>query len=196
MDNETWQRIDVEDALSRLSAEETDACANVLSGSQHTSLKIMPNHHIDSDGDLRGFMFTCSLSDKAEVLPINKRMCDMTSLYECSVHVDSDQIFHPDALRIINDCDTYIEKIKDYIKSLKPCTNEPAGFDCISDNSTSSRYHQYAADQRVWAESEPAKVGIYHAFTRSHTKDRREHKLYIVVSGWPPGNRTHQPMQP
>ena len=168
MDNETWQRIDVEDALSRLSAEETDACANVLSGSQHTSLKIMPNHHIDSDGDLRGFMFTCSLSDKAEVLPINKRMCDMTSLYECSVHVDSDQIFHPDALRIINDCDTYIEKMKDYIKSLKHCTNEPAGFACISDNSTSS----------------------------SHTKDRREHKLYIVVSGWPPGNRTHQPMQP
>ena len=74
MDIETWQRIDVEDALSRLSAEETDACANVLSGSQHTSLKIMPNHHIDSDGDLRGFMFTCSLSDKADVLPINKRI--------------------------------------------------------------------------------------------------------------------------
>ena len=102
----------------------------------------------------------------------------MTSLYECSVHVDSDQLFHPDALRIINDCDTYIAKMKKYIEGLKHCTHEPAGFDCISDNSTSSRYHQYAADQRVWAESEPAKVGIYRAFTRSHTKDRREQKKH------------------
>lgn len=184
MDTDTWQRIDLNDALSNMNLEETDACANVLKGSQHTSLKIMPNHHIDPDGDLRGFMFTCNLNDKAEVLPINKRMCDMTSLYECGLSAESDQIFHPDALRIINDCDTYVEKMKHYIQGLKSCSHEPAGFDCINDQGTDSRYHQYASDQRVWAESEPAKVGIYHAFTRSHTKDRREHKLYIVVSGW------------
>ena len=184
MDTDVQDRIDVQDAMYTLNLEENDACANVLSNSQHTTLKIMPNHHIDRDGDLRGFMFTCNVNDKASVLPINKRMCDMISLYECSDSNDMDHIFHTDALRIINECDVYRNKLKEYVMSRNNSQGEFASFDCISDVGSNSRYHQYATDQKPWRESEPAKVGIYHAFTRSHTKDKREHKLYIVVSGW------------
>ena len=38
-------------------------------------------------------------------------------------------------------------------------------------------------DRRTWAEQLPSKVGLYHAFVWKRTKDRIEHKLFIVLSG-------------
>lgn len=180
---DTTGRLDVSVACTPLNREESDACNNVLVSSQHVTLKIMPNHHIDLDGELRGYMFTSHLDDLAEVLPLNKRMFDMISLYECSVSDSHDNVFHEDALRIINDVQTYREALATYIEELQQSEIPRAGFDCIHNTDDTSRYAQHTPDQREWSETVPNRVGIYHAFTRSNTKDRREHKLYIVISG-------------
>lgn len=180
---ENHDRLDLSEALTPLNKEELDACTNVLNGSQHVTLKLLPNHHIDVDGELRGYMFNSHTDDLAEVLPFNKRMFDMISLYECGVEEESDHVFHPDALRIINDVSEYKARLADFIQQLKNTDVMPAAFDCICDGSDTSRFSQHRQDQRMWSESVPSKVGIYHAFSRSNTKDRREHKLYIIVSG-------------
>tara|TARA_B100001540_G_scaffold87754_1_gene79289 strand:+ start:3368 stop:4609 length:1242 start_codon:yes stop_codon:yes gene_type:complete len=172
-------RLDVKEALSDLNMEERDACHNVLKSSQHTLLKLMPNHHIDQSGELGGFMFVADMNEMAEVMPINKRMFDLSSLYECSAVQNKDEIFHSDALRIINDLSVYRERLAEYIESLTQSSTSPAGFDCMNDNHDS----QSLPDQRPWSESVPNTVGLYHGFSRSNTKDRREHKLFIVISG-------------
>lgn len=172
-------RLDVNEALSDLNMEERDACHNVLKSSQHTLLKLMPNHHIDQSGELGGFMFVADMNEMAEVMPINKRMFDLSSLYECSAVQNQDEIFHSDALRIINDLSVYRAKLAEYIESLTQSSTSPAGFDCMNDNHDS----QSLPDQRPWSESVPNTVGLYHGFSRSNTKDRREHKLFIVISG-------------
>lgn len=177
--DEQTSRLDVKEALSGLNMEERDACHNVLKSSQHTLLKLMPNHHIDQSGELGGFMFVADMSEMAGVMPINKRMFDLTSLYECSAVENHDGSFHPDALRIINDLSTYREKLAEYIQTLSNADISPAGFDCMND----SQETQGLPDQRTWRESVPNTVGLYHGFLRSNTKDRREHKLFIVISG-------------
>tara|TARA_B100001758_G_scaffold247914_1_gene268477 strand:+ start:15196 stop:16422 length:1227 start_codon:yes stop_codon:yes gene_type:complete len=176
-------RLDVSTAHSTLNKEERDACSNVLNTSQHVTLKVLPNHHIDADGELRGYMFLSHLDDSADVLPVNKKMFDMISMYECGTGDDTDHIFHPDALRIINNVSEYKKILGEYILELKETAIAPANFDCIHDDNDSSRFSQNHPDQRVWSESLPSRVGLYHAFSRSNTKDRREHKLFIVISG-------------
>lgn len=176
-------RLDLSNAMTALNAEEKDACDNVLNTSQHVSLKLLPNHHIDKDGELRGYVFLSHLDDMAQVLPFNKRMFDMIALYECSPGVGEDSIFHADALRMINNVPDYRERLREYVQSLEADTRAPAGFDCIPDSENLSRFSQHPPDQRTWKESIPDKIGIYHAFTRSNTKDKREHKLFIVIAG-------------
>ena len=53
------------------------------------------------------------------------------------------------------------------------------GFDCIGEADQVAEGFAPAKleDQRGWAESVPAKMGLYHAL------DQREHRLFIVVSG-------------
>ena len=176
-------RLDLSSSMTALNLEERDACRNVLSMSQHVSLKLLPNHHIDEDGELRGYAFLSHIDDLAEVLPVNKRMFDMISMYECFPSSESEDVFHPHALRMINDVSRYKELLSAYVTDLKQSTVQPAGFDCIPDYDATSRFAHHRPDQRVWSESIPTKVGIYHAFTRSTTKDRREHKLFIIISG-------------
>lgn len=176
-------RLDLSAGHTTLNKEERDACANVLNTSQHVTMKVMPNHSIDSDGELRGYMFLSHVDDMASVLPINKRMFDMISLYECGSDGDHDHIFHSDALRIINQTSKYQKILGEYMLELKNTTIAQANFDCIHDNIDASRFTKNHPDQRVWSESVPSRCGIFHAFSRSNTKDRREHKLFIVVSG-------------
>ena len=173
-------RLNLSASMTSLNQEERDACSNVLSSSHHVTLKILPNHHIDMNGELRGYMFTSHPDDLAEVLPINKRMFDMISLYECSSRSMDEGIFHPDAIRMINDIPKYRMLLEEYIQELKASDVAPANFDCINDNDDCFSSHP---DQRVWRETVPNTVGVYHAFSRSNTNDRREHKLFIVVSG-------------
>ena len=53
------ERVDVRHALYPLSALEADACQNAVQLSRHTRLKMLTNHHMNTEGELQGYVFTC-----------------------------------------------------------------------------------------------------------------------------------------
>lgn len=179
-------RIDVSYSSRRLLKEELDACESALANSKHSILKILPNHHIDVHGELRGYMFQCHAEEKAEILPICKDMFNLTAAYECvipSKYEESNVAFHPDALRIVNDTKHFHTTLSTLTSSLQSAMCKTAKFDCICEHVSDDTFMHHTPDVRQWAPSLPSRIGLYHAFVRTNTKDKIQHKLFIVVSG-------------
>ena len=57
-------------------------------------------------------------------------------------------------------------------QGLEVRTDRPAAFDCICEDNIGSRYTQRRTDERPWRPSVPTRVGLFHAFVRTHMKDR------------------------
>ena len=55
-----------------LTAQELDAARNCVAASQHTRLTLLPNHALNADGELEGFVFECCADDPASVLPLTR----------------------------------------------------------------------------------------------------------------------------
>lgn len=171
-----------------LTTEECDACESVLAESRHSVLFPLPNHHINSGGNQRGFLFECSAKDSVRAMPIGGDMFSLRCLYECQVDGKKStngcgDALHADALRVFNDRLWFQNTLQTFVTGLGERDERPASFDCICEDHGGSRYTHRAADQRLWRPSVPARVGLYHAFVRTHTKDAMEHKLFIGVSG-------------
>tara|TARA_Y100000389_G_scaffold192889_1_gene220941 strand:+ start:26605 stop:28050 length:1446 start_codon:yes stop_codon:yes gene_type:complete len=192
-------RLELKYACNPTSPEELNACENVLSKSMHSVIQLLPNHHIDSNGFLRGFKFECHAEEKATVLPIGKDMFDLISMYECKQPTFDNKmasdVIHPDAMRIFNNLVELKEKLKEFMTDFDVndvrvgqedghSKAKPASFDCIRDEISSTKYTQQVPDKRTWRESKPNRIGLYHAYVRSHKKDAIEHKMFIVVSGY------------
>ena len=75
------ERLDCTCARGPLTREELYACENVLSRSKNSLLFLLPNHHIDHTGLLRGFKFECHAEERATVMPIGKEMFDLIAMY-------------------------------------------------------------------------------------------------------------------
>lgn len=173
-------RVDLSVACVPLTEVEQEAARNAVRQSSHTHIRLLPNHHINQDGNLSGFVFTCSLEDSASVLPICSDMFAATCIYECKCNSDS---LSPDALRIFNDLDLYKTKLREIMLNLQEAV-DPAKFDCIFDDELHEDCGSVrVVDERDWVEGLPHKAGVYHAFVRSTGKDNRDHRIYIVVSG-------------
>jgi len=175
--------IDLKHAHNKCSTAELDSCRNAVRNSADTSIKLLPNHHIGSDAELHGYYFQCKLHAKARALPVSKKMFDMISMYEC-LDVDSDDTFNPTALNIVNNLPRYKSILAKYIRDLQAIPLQPAHFDCIADQNIHAGGHAYdTIDTREWRPEVPYRVGVYHTFTRSSSKDCRRHKVCIIVSG-------------
>ena len=182
-------RMDLSTATFRLSALEREAAEAVVEASQQTHLKLLPNHHMNEELELAGFHFSCNGADLARVMPVPKTLFACTAMYE--VRSTDDASFNALVLRILNDEGAARAALAGVVARLRAteCGAAPA-FDCISDADEAeaaegvlSFLTHDRSDRRVWAEQLPAKVGLYHAFVRKSTKDRMEHRLFIVVSG-------------
>lgn len=163
-------------AHRQLTSQELDAARNCVSASQHTKLTLLPNHAINPEGELEGFVFECCADDPASVLPLTKSSFATTAVYECL----------PDAatfLELSSDAPAAAKKLLEVMQSLEAETDEPLKFDCMPDWDNLSLSRQQIKDQRPWRESVPAKIGVYHAFMRTTAQNMREHKMFIVVSG-------------
>ena len=55
-------------------------------------------------------------------------------------------------------------------QGLEVQTDRPAAFDCICEDNIGSRYTQRRTDERPWRPSVPTRVGLFHAFVRTHMK--------------------------
>jgi hypothetical protein len=155
-------------------SQELDAARNCVSTSQHTKMTLLPNHALNADGELEGFVFECCTDDMASVLPLTKSSFATTAVYECL----------PDSgafLQLSSNAAQTSALLIEVVRSLEADAAEPLRFDCMPDWENASL--SQLKDQRPWRESVPAKIGVYHAFMRTTAQNMREHKLFIVVSG-------------
>lgn len=187
------RRIDLTFAVRSLSEQELEAARNVVRPSKHAVIKILPNHRLNSKGELEGFLFECSDHDPASILPLNNRLFQTTAVYDVSVGLKS-TVFNPDVLRIVMDIEKAEQALDSIIDDINNDTRPHASFNVIScedvlhedDESASSCMNVQMPsfrDQRAWREDTPEKLGLYHAFMRNNTSDEREHKLFIMASG-------------
>ena len=177
-------KIDTQHAGRELTEREQDAARNAIKDSQHVCLQFLPNHCINTDGDLQGFVFSCPDDESCQRLPINRMCTFMTTVYECRTHGEHNT-FNTDAMHLAQNLQHYQSLLSDLAEELRCSENPRAGFHCISnqqgmlfDNNTDE-----FVDQVFWEPSMPSRMGIYHAFTRCHGQDTRQHKIFIVISG-------------
>ena len=176
-------RIDSKYACRSLTDEELQACESAVCESRHSVLHALPNHHIDLLGNQRGFLFECSPQDRVSAMPIGSDMFALRCLFECRPKGGRKPGMHSDALCIFNEIPRCQQMLAAYVSELATAPEMPAAFDCICEDTKGSRYTQRRADQRPWRPSVPARVGLFHAFVRTHRKDAIEHKLFICVAG-------------
>ncbi len=183
MNEPCMQRLDMQFAGRALTEQELEACCNCLRHSQHTRMSVLPNHHIDELGNMHGFLFTCSPEDTANVLPMTPHMFSTTAVYEVKGRHGAN--FNRDAMRVIGDMASGRQALRDVLAEIRSDECAEAQFDCIGEPVEVTEGYAPAniEDQRGWAESVPAKMGLYHAFSRSYANDQREHRLFIVVTG-------------
>lgn len=172
-----------------LTSDELDSCDNILNKTRHSKLSVLPNHSINRRQEMNGFFFECHANDQATVLPMPKHLFDVTAIYEVCTQNSSGGL-NVDAIKISEHLSQYSEILTGVIKELKSRQHEEIDFDCIQENDTQHvenesymKRHLIDRDARVWCESIPDTVGIYHAFLRTNANESRKHKLYIVVKG-------------
>ena len=175
-DSTSSGRIDTKYACWPLTAEESQACESVVTESRHSVIYPLPNHYSDEKGQQRGFLFECIAKDCVSAMPIGNDMFSLQCLFECRNKQAQSPGLHKDALAIFNDIPTYQKALAAYMAELEMQTDRPAAFDCICEDNIGSRYTQRRTDERPWRLSVPARVGLFHAFVRTHMKDRIEHK--------------------
>lgn len=189
------ERVDVRQAMYPLSPLEEDACKNAVQLSPHTRLKVFPNHSMNTEGELQGFLFTCSRSDSANVLPMSRRTFNMTSVYECLPDAETPDgaaaPLNAHVIRVVQDMPRYRALLAAYAADMHTSELPFASFSCIPDVQGATRTEMgnisfltdNTVDQVAWTPSVPAKMGLYHGFTRTCTNTTREHKAYVIVSG-------------
>ena len=163
--------------------------------SQHTSLVLLPTHHLDANAQLRGFTFYAHEEDLAQVLPITPTLFEATCVYEVSSRAEFELIptqskstrFNQNVLSLLNNLPHYQEKLETVLSEMRSNTSSQASLSCMPELRNDDSLLVHYADSVPFNEGLPASVGIYHAFVHSHVSCQREHKFYIVVSG----NLTH-----
>jgi len=179
-------RCNVTHASFALTEQERGACHAALQVSQHTTLSLLPNHHMNENIELAGYHFTCPASEKASLLPIPSKMFNCIVMYEVQSEVNDG--FNEDVLRILCSRKEQQGHLDGLVQELRGNNSGVPGFSCIADEDEAQTneicYAAYnTCDQREWCDQLPRKIGVYHAFVRPLTKDSIEHKLFIVVAG-------------
>ena len=73
---------------------------------------------MNTEGELQGFKFVCRREDLAHVLPMSKKTCNMTSVYECLDEAAADgQPLNAHVMRIVQDMPAYRVRVSVYARS-------------------------------------------------------------------------------
>jgi hypothetical protein len=163
-----------------LTRQEVDAAHNSVAGSKHTKITLIPNHCLNMEGELEGFVFECSADDSATVFPLSKSTFSTIAIYECRQHNAS---AYQELMMNMAATKAKLNKIMYMIQSTQHQIDH-LKLDCMPDMELSIESPYFFKDQRSWCENTPCKNGIYHCFMRTTAKNTREHKIFIVVSGY------------
>jgi len=175
-------RIDSSSILFPLTGVEKQAAETVVSKSPHTKIKLMPNHRMNSDSELEGFCFSAHAADKASVLPISKRFFEMTCMYECESECSGS--FNGQILEIMNNMELYKQRMNDFVDDLRKNDTKPPTFNCIPTLDDTHSFTHRIVDQRVFSDSIPSTIGIFHSFASNNQRTNRTHRLFIVITNY------------
>jgi hypothetical protein len=119
--------LDTRFAHRSLTRQEHDAALNSVTSSQHTKLTVMPNHALNCEGELEGFVFECAAEDSASVLPISKSSFVTTAIYECLQ--DNGSSF----LELTTNMSATTAKLREMMENIESRDNETEHlkFDCM-----------------------------------------------------------------
>ena len=180
-------RCDAQYAIFNLTDQERGACDAALHLSQHTTIELLPNVHINEKSELSGFHFEAAGCDLASVLPIPTNLFDCIVAYEI---LSENSSFNSNVLHILQNIQEYKDKLAAIVTELQTNTTNMPNFACMQDDNDDEALNEdelvfvkNTCDREVWDDQIPRKIGLYHAFVRPHTKDSIEHKLFIVLSG-------------
>jgi hypothetical protein len=167
-----------------------------FSNSEPRLMRMLPTHHIDLQGELSGYRFSTSSTDRCSVLPINHEMFHGTSAVQCQQRGMGR--VNEDAVRLLADlpwCELTMAAVMKEIsdEASDALSSEIRGvpsFDCFpGDSGCDEHMNAFGADQasrmrdsKAWVCEKPVTIGIYHSYARRF-KDVREHCLFIVCSG-------------
>jgi len=192
-DIDLHERINRSYELYPLSKDELDTCRALLTPSKHTSIMVMPTHHINEIGEFQGFRFNAGSQVTADVLPISRKMFFGVTMTECiSPDYGNTKGVNPKAIELLSNIELCKEKIQKVLGTIQQeSLHNKASFQCMPVNAYAiheegdAYLHDYRryTDSRFWYPEPPEFIGIYHGFTRGFINDIREHKLYIVCSG-------------
>ena len=121
--------LDTRFAHRALTRQENDAALNSVASSRHTKLTIMPNHALNHEGELEGFVFECAADDPASVLPLTKSSFVTTAIYECLQ--DNGSSF----MQLTTNIGATTAKLKEIMLEIESSDNETEHlkFDCMPD---------------------------------------------------------------
>lgn len=179
----TDSRIDTSVAVRAVNEQELESARNTVSQSPMSRVAFLPNHNVGRDGQLQGFFFGCHADDSAAVLPMHNRMFETTAVYCVSTPGRGSKTsgFDATALKIAQNtawADDALKRVAAYLQQ-----KQSADFSCMPSTNLADQVNGRWCDSRAWAPDVPIRMGVYHAFSRSHLVDEREHKLFIVVTG-------------
>lgn len=167
-----------------LTRQQQDAAQNCVAVSKHSKITLLPNHGLTAEGELEGFSFQCSVADSAAMLPISKSTFGMTAIYECLMSPQQAAGLSPTPyLQLVSDMQQSTAKLQEVVSDLQNSPLEPLKLDCMPDWENLHQSMHNVRDQREWVENVPGKIGLYHCFMRTNAQNRREHKVFIVISG-------------
>ena len=180
-------RCDAQYAIFNLTDNERGACDAALHLSQHTTIELLPNVHINEKMELSGFHFEADGCDLASVLPIPTNLFDCIVAYEI---LSENSSFNSNVLHILQNMQEYKDKLAALVTELQTNITNVPSFACMPDdhedealNDDELVFCRHVCDRQVWDDQMPRKIGLYHAFIRPHTKDSIEHRLFLVLSG-------------
>jgi hypothetical protein len=205
-------RLHVRQALHPLTSDEVITYNSLLARDDRSEVFVMPTHHIDAPGNLRGFRLVVDKQSDCMLLPITREMFMGSTCVECD---PGDRDIHPDVIRLLSNSTAVKKSI---LNMLSDISNHPTDMNVglehmpvigdteaiavtADDNCTGKERNQIllenliaerighrsttmrGRDSRPWKCDMPTSVGVYHAHVRSRDSGRRHHKLFIVVSG-------------
>ena len=169
------QHVNTQFVQRSLTEREKDACKSCVSRSKYSKLTLLPNHSINLTGELTGFKFECSKFDKANVLPLTRESFSTTVVYECSYSHDNRLPY----LTLASDVSASASCLRTVIREIQHNDTKSLKMSVMPDSSLNT-----FQDAHDWTPSVPCKVGLYHCFMRTHAHQTREHKVFIIVSGY------------
>jgi hypothetical protein len=179
-----------------------------LKRDEGTTIQVMPNHHVDAQGNLRGFRFTVDPETGTANFPVNREMFFGTTICEVLPMHNS---IHPKAFQLLQNFSECKKKLLHVIRKVTASQNEAPNFSCIpealqepeEDNEDLSVEERIAISERrfealhtghlsamkrfrdakEWPCDVPQQFGLYHAHVRNRDTGLREHKLFISTTG-------------